>query len=227
MKDKILNKMTLIAILICLYCNAQTSDFIVTTSKDTIYVDKINLTDFEVKTKTVDKKEKYKIDEIISYYIFKENKYYERIPLDKKELKEPNKYDYRRNEDFHIEKYDNRIRYKFIRRLTSGKIKLFIEVSTAYYMSEFNSPSQLAIPAPAYKNETCYISVYDSKLELLSDDGKLKLTKDVYELLKIYLYNNNKITKQLDELFISKPIANKEQIINLINEYNIWANSNK
>lgn len=59
--------MALITILICSYCNAQTSDFIVTTSQDTIYVDKINLTDFEVKTKTADKKKKYQVDDIISY----------------------------------------------------------------------------------------------------------------------------------------------------------------
>jgi hypothetical protein len=65
MKEKALNKLTLLAILVCSYCNAQTSDFIVSASQDTIYVDKINVTDFEVKTKTGDQKKKYKTDEII------------------------------------------------------------------------------------------------------------------------------------------------------------------
>ena len=56
MKEKTLNKIILMTIMICSYCNAQTSDFIVTTSNDTIYVDKITLTDFEIKTKKAKKK---------------------------------------------------------------------------------------------------------------------------------------------------------------------------
>ena len=70
--------------MICSYCNAQTSDFIVTTSNDTIYVDKITLTDFEIKTKKAKKKKKYNLDIINSFYLSKEKKYFERILLEKK-----------------------------------------------------------------------------------------------------------------------------------------------
>lgn len=213
--------MALIALLICSFCNAQTSDFIVTTSRDTVYVDKITLTDFEVKTKTGDKKKKYKMDEVTSYYIFKENKYYEGLLIEKKEPKPVDKYDYRRNEDSYLEDYKNRINYKFLERLTVGKVKLFKEVTTGYISG---SPG---IPSTAYKNEIYYIAIPGSKVELINNYGKLKLTDEVYELLKIYLYGNEEITKKLDRMSSSKPVADEEQVISLINEYNIWAASNK
>ena len=46
-------------------------------------------------------------------------------------------------------------------------------------------------------------------------------------MLKIYLYGNIEIEKKLDNLFLSKPTAKEKQIIDLINEYNIWVKSNK
>jgi hypothetical protein len=223
MKEKTLIKITLITLLICSYCNAQTSDFIVTTSKDTIYVDKINLTDFEVKTKKAEKKKNYNFDLINSYYLSKEKKYYERILLEKKEHKDVDRYDYRRNENLYLEEYKSRIKYKFIERLTVGKVKLFIEVLNEAAVGSPNQPGFIA----AQKNEIYYISVYDSKLELIRTFGTLKLTKDVYELLKVYLHGDDEITKKLDQLILLNPKADKEQIINLINEYNSKINSNK
>ena len=220
-KGKKLNIITLLVILICSYCNAQKSDFIVTTSQDTIYVDKINLTDFEVKTKTDDKKKKYKTDEVISYYKSKENIYYERIPLEKKEVKEPDKYDYYRNENSYLEDYKKAIKYKFIQRLTVGKIKLFAE---DFYQGGVGIPGQFGYIAPQ-KNKNYYISLYDSKLELIHNN--VEFNKEFYEILKIYLYGNNEINLKLDNLFISKAIAKEKQIIDLINEYNTWAKSNK
>jgi len=231
-KEKKLNIMTLLAILICLYSYAQKSDFIVTTSQDTIYVDKIKLTDFEVKTKTADKKKKYKTDEVISYYKSKENIYYERIPLENKEVKVPDKYDYYRNENSYLEEYKKAIKYKFIQRLTVGKIKLFSE---DLYEGGVGIPGQFGYIAPQ-KNKNYYISLYDSKLELINNSAEFKIfdfsnslefNKEFYEILKIYLYGNNEINLKLDNLFISKAIAKEKQIIDLINEYNTWAKSNK
>jgi ABC-type antimicrobial peptide transport system permease subunit len=236
MKEKALNKITLLAILICSYCNAQTSDFIVSASRDTIYVDKINVTNFEVKTKTGDKKKKYNIDEIISYYISKENKHYERISPEKKEPKEADKYDYRRNENLYSDEYESRIKYKFLQRLTVGKVKLFAEVYRGASPGT-GSPGQAGfVPAAPYENKIYYISIYDSRLELIKNKAGLKifdfskgleLNKEVFEILKIYLYGNNEINVKLNNLFISKPIAKEKQIIDLINEYNIWARSNR
>lgn len=230
-KRKILSKITLIAILICSFCNAQKSDFIVTTSQDTIYVDKINLTYSEVKTKTADTKKKYNFDDVISYYISKNNKYYERITLEKKEPKTPDRYD-RKDENLYSKESENQIKYKFIQRLTIGKVKLFIEVIEGV---SNGIPGQPGYMAGNY-DELYYISICDSKLEPINNNAGLKLfdfskglelNKEVYEILKIYLYGNNEIQVKLDNLFSSKPIANEKQIINLINEYNVWAKSNK
>ena len=132
--------------------NAQKSDFIVTTSFDTIYVDKINLTDFNIKTKTADKKKTYNKDAIISYYNFSEKKYYERITnqIEKKEFKESDRYDYKRMENLHIEEYENRLKYKFIQRLTEGKIKLFCEVLKEAYAGSGMPGGPNYFPASQY-----------------------------------------------------------------------------
>ena len=55
----------------------------------------------------------------------------------------------------------------------------------------------------------------------------LTLTKGVYDLLKIYLIGNTEISTALDDLFLSKPIGNEKQIIDLINEYNKWVELKK
>ncbi len=227
-----------ITLLMFLKINAQKSDFIVTASFDTIYVDKINLTDFKVKTKTGDKKKNYNNDEIISYYNSLENMYYERITnqIEKKEFKESDRYDYKRMENLHIEEYENRLKYKFIQRLTEGKIKLFCEVSKQTFLGTGIPGGPNYSPASHYENKVYYISIYDSKLELINNKAELKLfnnsvdlelNKEVYEILKIYLYENNEISIKLDNLFKEKPIAKERQIVDLVNDYNIWVKSNK
>lgn len=218
--------------------NAQKSDFIVTTSFDTIFVDKINLTDFKIKTKTADKKKTYNKDAIISYYNFSEKNYYERITnqIEKKEFKESDRYDYKRMENLHIEEYENRIKYKFIQRLTEGKIKLFCEVLKEAYAGSGMPGGPNYFPASQYENKIYYIATYDSKLELINNKAELKLfnnsvdlelNNEVYQILRIYLYGNNEIRSKLDNLYTSKPIANEKQIIDLINDFNIWVKSNK
>lgn len=217
---------------------SQSSDFIVTSVYDTIYVDRIDLTDFKVKTKKSNQKKKYNIEEIVSYFISKENKYYERITnqSEKKELKELDRYDYKRMENLHIEEYDNRIKYKFIQRLTVGKVKLFCEEKKQTFLGSGIPGNPNYTPTSQYEVKNYFISINDSKLELINYKPRLKFIKnslelelnlEVYEILKIYLYGNNEITNKLYNLFVIKPIANEKQIIDLINEYNIWAKTKK
>ena len=209
--------------------NAQKSDFIVTKSYDTIYVDKINLTDLKVKTKTADKKKNYNNDKIISYYKSSENKYYERIAnqIEIKEFKDSDRYDYKRMENLHIEKYENRIKFKYIQRLTEGKVKLFCEDLKQTFVGTGIPGGPNYMPATHFENKNYYISIYDSKLELINNKAELELNKEVYKILKIYLHGNSEISMKLDNLFTTKPIASEKQIIDLINEFNIWVKSNK
>ncbi len=232
MKEKKIYKITLLTLLFCSYCGAQTSDFIVTTAHDTIYVDKVTVTDFGVKTKVAGNKKKYQVDEIIGYYIVQKNEYYERIPVEKKERKAPDRYDYQRNENFYLEQYKNDKQYKFIQRLTQGKVKLFCEVEI---LSSVGMAGQAGYLAPSEKR-MYYIAIYDSKLEPITKESNFKLfdfshgltlNTAVYEVLKLYLYGNEDIAVKLDNLFNSKPIAKEKQIIELINEYNLWVKSNK
>jgi len=238
MKNMKLKYLTLIILLMYLKNYSQSSDFIVTSAYDTIYVDRIDLTDYKVKTKKANQKKKYNIEEIISYYISKENKYYERITnqLEKEEQKELDRYDYRRIENLHIEEYENRIKYKFIQRLTNGKVKLFCEETKQTFVGSGMPNGPNYIPTSHYESKSYYISIYDSKVELINYKPKLSLFKnsldlelneEVFEILKMYLYGNSEITNKLNNLFITKPVANEKQIIDLINEYNIWVKTNK
>ena len=226
MKHKMLNKITLLAVLLCFYCNAQKSDFIVTKSFDTISVEKVSVTDQEVKAVINGKKNKYTTEEIMSYYISKENKHYERVKnpqADKLKAKQIDRYDYRAIETAHIDDYEKRIEYKFFHRLTVGKVKLFkkaVPLPASAYRHQGNFSS-------SYEDVTYYISIYDSKLELIDQKQELELTTELYDLLKIYLYGYDEIDTKLEKLVLSKPKANEEQLIDLINEYNRWVETKK
>ncbi len=224
---KNITSLIVITLLIYSNCNAQNSDFIVTKSYDTIYVDKIDLTDNKIKIKTNGKKKKYNFDKIISFYDLGENKHYERVtnPIKEKiETSKSDRYNYRKSERSHIDDYEKRIKYKFLQRLTDGKVKLYTQGSRYTILNSSPSPSDFM--SNTYNNISYYISIHTSELELINTIGDLELTMDVYETLKIYLYGNNEIENRLDKLFLSKPTEKEEQIINLVNEYNIWVKSN-
>jgi hypothetical protein len=233
-----LKYLILITFLIYLKNYSQSSDHIVTSTYDTIYVDRIDLTDFKLKTKKSDQKKKYNFEDIISYYISKENKYYERTAnqIEKKDLQELNRYDYKRLENLYLEDYVKRIKYKFIQRLTIGKIKLFCEEIKQTILGSGIPGSSNYVSTDYYEVKKYLISSNDSKLELINNKPKLRFIKnsldlelnaEVYEILKIYLYGHSEITIKLDNLFVTKPIAKEKQIIDLINEYNILVKTNK
>ena len=123
-----------------------------------------------------------------------------------------------------IKENDNLNKYTFLNRLTKGKVKLFSHTIThqGYLMTPSNP-----IPTPGYSESSYFIAIYDSKLEPINSNSDLKLNKDVYEILKIYLYGNNEIKKRLDDFYLSKPRVKKEQLIDLINDYNKWVKSDK
>jgi hypothetical protein len=117
----------------------------------------------------------------------------------------------------------------FLIRLTHGKVKLYLNDGISY-ASSYNSLSglQTAPGLPGIissRNSTYYIAIYDAKPELISEDEPLKLTSEVYEILKVYLYGNSEIEKKLEQLSNEKPLVKKEKIINIINEYNAWVKS--
>ena len=190
------------------YSIAQKTDFIVKSNNDTIYVDKINLKFDFIKVKVNGENKKYGFTEIKSFYDSKKKFHYEKAPSPF---------------EIHKEYTDGKF---FLHRLTNGKVKLF-----NYYVkgqSIGNIPTSIPGLSVSFNNskDSNYIAINDSKLELINSNRNLKLTKEVYEILKAYLYGNNEIENRLDKLFLSNPIAKEESIIDLVNEYNIWVKSN-
>ena len=83
----------------------------------------------------------------------------------------------------------------FILRLTNGKVKIF----------KYSNSSGIAY----------YISILDSKLEVLTDGGKLRLNNNTYNILKLYLHSNEEIVQKLNKMFLSHKKQNEESIIKL------------
>ena len=201
MKNSILKYLIIIASVN--YSIAQKTDFIVNSNDDTIYVDKINLKFDLIKIKNNGKSKKYDFAEIKSFYDSKKKLNYEKV-----------------SSPFDIHKQYTGGEF-FIIRLTEGKVKLFEHQGTSYYDSEMSGAGVAMGKGISY-----YIAIYDAKPELIYNNYGLKLKKNVYELLKIYLSGNTEIEKRLDKLFLSKPITKEEQIVKLINDYNIWVKLN-
>ncbi len=210
---------TAIALSLCNPAHAQQRPYVVTALRDTVYVDKISLTDEKVKTRTGGVKKTYDVAEITAFYDSGEHKNYERIPnpeFGKTKAPESDRYDYRQQERSHIDAYNSRIRYKFVHRLTDGKVKLFKE-GKAYYTMD---PQGVA--APGYDNTTYYIAIPDARPERIDHEGELELTASVYTVLRMYLHGNNDIRQRLDQLYASRPKATQAQIVALIGDYNEW-----
>ncbi len=231
MKNRIFKYLLILFIFSFFNINAQKSDFMVVNTNDTIYADKIKMKYGKIIVKKDKKKNKYRFDEILSYYDSKEDEHYERVisPFTvkfKASHSDSDRYDYKKREmSFLNEKEnDNLNKYTFLNRLTKGKIKLFSYTVTQ--SGGLMTPSN-PFPTAGYSNTRYFIAIYDSKLESIDSNSFLKLDKDVYDILKIYLYENNEIKKRLDDLYLSKPKAKKEQVINLINDYNKSVESNK
>ena len=181
---------------------AQKSSYIVTGSNDTIYVEKFNITIKEIRTKlNTGEKKTFAIDNLKFLYNSKKKKKYRKIA--------PAFVEYSKNSGTVF----------FAEQLTEGKVKIFrAEISHSH-----------TILKPADYNKYCsyYIAIHDYPPELIHHEWDLKLTKDVYKLLKLYLHSNENIAKKLDDLFFLKEEDPEieAKIIALVNEYNRWASS--
>ena len=190
---------------------AQRSDFIVKKTGDTVYVEKVILKYDCIKVKNFNEKTKYTFDEIQSFYVSDKKCHYEKIKFTYKKTSAEKRSDF------------------FFIRLTNGKVKLY-QNNGVSYGATFNIAAGMQFgaglsPISATKNITFYIAILDAVPELLSEDAPLQLTNEVYEILKEYLYGNPEIEKKLEQHSNEKPLAKKEKIINLINEYNTWVKS--
>jgi hypothetical protein len=202
---KIIFKHLVIAILFSYYNSySQNSNFVVTELNDTINVEKFNIKAKEIKVKLDNgEKKNFSYEEIKALYDSKKNKYFQKIQPALVEYPE----------------YSGTV--FFAERLTDGKVKIFNAI-ISHNLHYGGSVS-------GNRYSSFYIGIYDSKPELINNEWYLTLTKDVYKILKLYLHSNEAIQKKLDDLFFLKE-EDKEigkKIIDLVNEYNEWATSEK
>lgn len=196
----------LVIFIFLIYNNSysQKSSFVITELNDTIYVEKFNIKKKEIKVKLDNGEEKkFSYKEIKELYELKKNKYFQKIQPALVEYPE----------------YSGTV--FFAERLTDGKIKIFNAIIS------HNLHYGGSVTGNRYSS--FYIGIYDSKPELINNEWDLKLTKDVYKILKLYLHSNEAIQKKLDDLFFLKEEDNEigKKIIDLVNEYNEWAASEK
>jgi hypothetical protein len=180
----------------------QKSSFIVTEANDTINVERFTIKTDKIKAKLEGNWSQYTYDEVKSLYNAKEQKHFQKIA--------PAFVEYSKSSGTVF----------FAHRLTDGKVKIYNAIlNNPYYGGKLINNNYSSF----------YIGIYDAKPELICHEWDLKLTKDVYKLLKLYLHSNDEIQKKLDDLFFSKEDENEKtaKIIDLVTEYNTWVAATK
>ena len=211
MKNSVLKYVIALFVMHCFVANSQKNSFIVTTTNDTIYVDKVVLKEDKIKVTDNDVTKKYNYDALKSFYTAKDMKHFEKV------ISPP-------SDNAYIKKVYFKNDYYFLHRLTEGKVKLFSFSVKGLVMSA--ASPHMSAPF-SFSDDLYFISIYDSKLEPIGDHFKLKLTKEVFDILSVYLYGNDEITKELHDLYNTKPTPAKKEIIDLINKYNVWVAKRK
>ena len=203
MKDIIFKFLLILSFFTCFSSYSQNSSFIVTNSNDTVYVKKFSIKSKNIKVKLQNgKKKRFSYNDVKSLYNAKK------------------KMDFQKIKPAFVEYSEHSGTVFFAEKLTKGKIRIYNAIIN----------HNLHFAGNAYGNQysSYYIGIYDSKPELINREWDLKLTKDVYKILKLYLHSNNGIQKKLDDLFFSTEEDEEieSKIIDLVNEYNESAASN-
>jgi hypothetical protein len=79
MKNQIVLCITVIFTLFCVKAHSQKSSYVVTTTNDTVFVDKVNILNNKVKIVMEKNRKTYTYDQLIATYDFKKEKHFEKI----------------------------------------------------------------------------------------------------------------------------------------------------
>jgi hypothetical protein len=206
-----MKKLTIIFLtLYCLKSFSQNSSYAITSSNDTIYVDKFNILNKKIKLTIKGIKTEYDYDELVTIYDFKNKRFLEKIsPI-----------------FFEFKQLSGNV--FFAERLTEGKVKIY-----KYLTNEAHIPIN-AIAGSANKGtnigsnsfNSYFIGLDGTKPEFLCY-YELQMSKNEYKLLKLYLHSNENIQKDIEELFFSEIEKKEKSVIELVNKYNLWALTRK
>jgi hypothetical protein len=181
--------------------HAQTSSYIVTTSKDTIHVDKFDIQNKKVKVKINDAKEIYSYQDLTALYDANKQKHFEKIT------------------PVYVEYIGPSGKTFFAERLTKGKVKLY-----KCLMNRLHMPitSGMGIAAGGGGNFFAYyIGLEGSNPELLCF-FEIEMTKEEYKLYKLYLHSNDAIQKEIEELYFSEEEEKEKAVLDIVERYNRW-----
>lgn len=201
MKKQILNNTIILLIFICVKSFSQNSSYVVTSSNDTIYVDKFNILNKKIKLQFNGDKKEYNYDELKGIYDSKKKRFLEKISPLFVEYKGPTGNTF------------------FAERLTKGKVKIY-----KYLTNEAHIPINGVGGSNSFY--IYYICIEYSRPEFLCY-YEMQMSKEEYKILKLYLHSNDDIQKELETLFFSEKDKKENSIIELVNTYNIWAESKK
>lgn len=201
MKKLIYKNTIFILIFFCIKSYSQSSSYVITSSNDTIYVDKFNILNKKIKLQFNGDKKEYNYDELKGIYDSKKKRFLEKISPLFVEYKGPTGNTF------------------FAERLTKGKVKIY-----KYLTNESHVPINGVGGSNSFYSY--YIGIESSRPEFLCY-YELQMSKEEYKILKLYLHSNDDIQKELETLFFSENNKKENSVIELVNTYNIWAESKK
>jgi hypothetical protein len=224
-----MKKLTIILLtLYCLKSFSQNSSYAITSSNDTIYVDKFNILNKKIKLTVQGIKKEYNYEDLVIIYDFKNKRFLEKIS--------PAFFEYKQLSG----------NVFFAERLTEGKVKIYryltneahIPINTVsgntnygtnrgntnYGTNSGNTNYGANIGSSSFNSY--FIGLSGSKPEFLCY-YELQMSKNEYKLLKLYLHSNDNIQKEIEDLFFSEIDKKEKSVIELVNKYNLWASTKK
>ena len=206
MKKKPSRYIIILSFLFFTYSYSQSSSYIITSSNDTIRIDKYNILNKKVKIKKNGSKEKYTYKELIGIYDSKKGKYYEKISPPYIEYEGPSGNTF------------------FAERLTIGKVKIYKYLTNQSHAPITNGNGGFTNGSNSFYSY--FIGIQDANPEILGYN-EIQMTKNEYKLLKLYLHSNSEIQKELESLFFSEDKEKENSVLELVNKYNKWAELKK
>lgn len=198
MKKHLLYSILIVLTFFSLEVDAQTSDYIVTSSNDTIHVGKFDIQSKKVKVKINNEKKMYSYEALTALYDAKRQKHFEKIS------------------PVYLEYIGPSGKIFFAERLTKGKVKLY-----KCLINEVHMPITSEMGSSGGNFFAYYIGLEGSNPEMLCS-YEIEMSKEEYKLYKLYLHSNEEIQKEMDELYFSEDTEKEKAVINMVERYNQW-----
>jgi hypothetical protein len=202
MKNQMKICITFIISLFYINLIAQKSSYVVTSTNDTVFVDKVNILNNKVKVVVDKNRSTYSYDQVMATFDFKKEKHFEKIS--------PAFVEYKRITGNTF----------FAERLTVGKVRIYKYLTNQGRSLPIGNQGSMTVANNSFY--TYFIGIEGSRPELLCYN-ELQLTKDDYKILKLYLHSNDNFKKELENLFFEEKKEKENSVIELVNNYNQWA----